>query len=182
MYGCVAILCLIYAVLFILLFGHLVDPGRIAGAAVPDLGDYSVAGLRPLFASDGGIVIGWTHYLAFDLFVGLWIAKDADHKGFSRAGPGAVPVRDADGGADRPARMAGDARSARAARGKGRVTERASTNSQAATIAAARPPRRAMSRRSSRCSSNGFRRREPCSKWRAGRASMPSPSRAIFRT
>jgi hypothetical protein len=84
MYGCVAILCLIYAVLFILLFGHLVDPGRIAGAAVPDLGDYSVAGLRPLFASDGGIVIGWTHYLAFDLFVGLWIAKDADHKGFSR--------------------------------------------------------------------------------------------------
>ena len=37
-----------------------------------------------MFTSDGGIVIGWTHYLAFDLFVGLWIAKDADHKGFSR--------------------------------------------------------------------------------------------------
>jgi hypothetical protein len=62
----------------------LVDPGREAGAAAPNLTDYSVSGLRPLFASDGGIVIGWTHYLAFDLFVGLWIAKDADHKGFSR--------------------------------------------------------------------------------------------------
>ncbi len=85
MYGCVAILCLTYAVLLILLLGHLVDPGRIAGAAEPNLADYSVAGLRPLFASDGGIVIGWTHYLAFDLFTGLWIAKDADHKGFSRA-------------------------------------------------------------------------------------------------
>ena len=34
--------------------------------------------------SDGGIVIGWTHYLAFDLFVGQWIAKDADNKGFAR--------------------------------------------------------------------------------------------------
>ena len=85
MYGCVAILCLAYVVLFIALFGNLVDPGRIAGAAEPNLGDYSVAGLRPLFASDGGIVLGWTHYLALDLFVGLWIAKDADHKGFSRA-------------------------------------------------------------------------------------------------
>jgi len=84
MYGSVATLCLAYALLFILLFGQLVDPGRIAGATEPNLADYSVAGLRPLFASDGGIVIGWTHYLAFDLFVGLWIAKDADHKGFSR--------------------------------------------------------------------------------------------------
>ena len=34
--------------------------------------------------SDGGIVIGWTHYLAFDLFVGLWIARDADDKGVGR--------------------------------------------------------------------------------------------------
>jgi hypothetical protein len=30
------------------------------------------------------VVLGWTHYLAFDLFIGQWIAKDADHKGFSR--------------------------------------------------------------------------------------------------
>ncbi len=28
--------------------------------------------------------MGWVHYLAFDLFVGLWIARDADAKGFSR--------------------------------------------------------------------------------------------------
>jgi hypothetical protein len=34
--------------------------------------------------TDAGIVVGWTHYLAFDLFVGLWIARDADAKGFSR--------------------------------------------------------------------------------------------------
>ncbi len=45
---------------------------------------WSIAEIRGLFTSDGGIVIGWTHYLAFDLFVGLWIAKDADNKRFSR--------------------------------------------------------------------------------------------------
>ena len=40
--------------------------------------------MRAIFASDGGVTVGWTHYLAFDLFVGLWIARDADAKHFSR--------------------------------------------------------------------------------------------------
>ncbi|MBA3668231.1 MAG: DUF4281 domain-containing protein [Sphingomonas sp.] len=84
LYACVGILCTTYAAMFIGLFGGFVDPARVAGVAAPDLTDYSIAGLRALFMSDGGIVLGWTHYLAFDLFVGLWIAKDADHKGFSR--------------------------------------------------------------------------------------------------
>ena len=83
LYGCVAVLCLIYAVLFVLLMGKFVDPGLAVGAS--GQGDFqSIAGIRGLFASDAGIVVGWTHYLAFDLFVGLWIAKDADNKGFSR--------------------------------------------------------------------------------------------------
>ena len=47
-----------------------------------DLG--SIEGVRSIFASDGGVTVGWIHYLAFDLFVGLWIARDADAKGFSR--------------------------------------------------------------------------------------------------
>lgn len=79
----VGLLCLIYSILFVLLFANFVDPGRIA-AAEPDLLDYSIAGLRPLFLSDGGIVIAWTHYLAFDLFVGRWIARDADARGVGR--------------------------------------------------------------------------------------------------
>ena len=29
-------------------------------------------------------MLGWTHYLALDLFIGQWIAKDADNKGLSR--------------------------------------------------------------------------------------------------
>ena len=54
------------------------------GAPPANLSDYSIEGIRALFQSDGGIVLGWTHYLAFDLFTGLWIARDADAKGFSR--------------------------------------------------------------------------------------------------
>ena len=84
LYAGVGILCLAYAAMFVSLFGGLADPARVPGAAPPDLTDYSVEGLRPLFMSDGGIVLGWTHYLAFDLFVGLWISRDADAKGFSR--------------------------------------------------------------------------------------------------
>ena len=44
----------------------------------------SIEGVRGIFASDGGATIGWIHYLAFDMFAGLWIARDADAKGFSR--------------------------------------------------------------------------------------------------
>jgi hypothetical protein len=84
LYAGVGILCLAYAAMFVSLFGGMADPARVAGAAEPDLTDYSIAGLRALFMSDGGIVLGWTHYLAFDLFVGLWISRDADAKGFSR--------------------------------------------------------------------------------------------------
>ena len=79
----VGLLCLAYTAMFGLLFGGMVDPVRVAGAA--GQGSFtSIEGIRALFMSDGGIVIGWTHYLAFDLFVGQWIAKDADHKQVAR--------------------------------------------------------------------------------------------------
>ena len=84
LYACVGLLCAAYVTLFIALFGGLADPVRVSGAAEPNLLDYSVRGLRALFMSDGGVVLGWTHYLAFDLFVGLWVARDADTRGFSR--------------------------------------------------------------------------------------------------
>ena len=82
MYMGVALLCLIYTVCFALFLSGAVDPVRVAGAGEPGFG--SIAGVRALFASDGGVVIGWTHYLAFDLFTGMWIASDADNKQFGR--------------------------------------------------------------------------------------------------
>lgn len=78
----IALLCLVYAVLLVLLVTGAVDPVRDAGAAWS--ADFSLAGIKALSRSEGAVVLGWTHYLAFDLFVGLWIARDADAKGFSR--------------------------------------------------------------------------------------------------
>lgn len=80
----VALLCLVYTVCFALVLTGSVDPGLPAGAVAGEPGFGSIAAVRAIFASDGGVVIGWTHYLAFDLFTGLWIARDADAKGFSR--------------------------------------------------------------------------------------------------
>lgn len=35
----------------------------------------SIAEVQKLFALPGALVAGWVHYLAFDLFVGTWIAE-----------------------------------------------------------------------------------------------------------
>jgi hypothetical protein len=82
LYLCVAMLCLIYGVTLALVMSGTVDPARISGAGETGFG--SIEGVRAIFQSDGGVVIGWTHYLAFDLFTGMWIGRDGDHKSFSR--------------------------------------------------------------------------------------------------
>ncbi|MDE2412836.1 MAG: DUF4281 domain-containing protein [Sphingomonadales bacterium] len=84
MFAGVALLCLIYAVCFGLVVSGNLDPVVAAGAGAVKPGFGSIPAVRAIFASDGGVVIGWTHYLAFDLFTGLWIASDADNKGYGR--------------------------------------------------------------------------------------------------
>ncbi len=77
----VALLCLAYAIGLVGILSGAFDPGRSAAGGA----DFTtIAGVRAIFASDGGVTLGWIHYLAFDLFAGLWIARDADAKGFSR--------------------------------------------------------------------------------------------------
>ncbi|TCD04905.1 DUF4281 domain-containing protein [Erythrobacteraceae bacterium CFH 75059] len=76
----VGVLCLLYAVLLLGLVSGVLDGGG-AGRGLPH---YSVDGLMQIFDTRGGLVIAWTHYLALDLFAGLWIARDADHKGIAR--------------------------------------------------------------------------------------------------
>ena len=44
----------------------------------------SLAGVRQLFSGDWTLLAGWVHYLAFDLFVGAWIAAAAERAGLSR--------------------------------------------------------------------------------------------------
>lgn len=43
----------------------------------------SVEGVRGLFANDSALTAGWLHYLAFDLFVGTWVARDSVERGIS---------------------------------------------------------------------------------------------------
>ena len=58
----------IYAVLLVAAIGF--------GVAHPDAG-FSYTGVSALFDHPNGLLIGWSHYLVFDLFVGAWIARDA---------------------------------------------------------------------------------------------------------
>jgi hypothetical protein len=45
----------------------------------------SVAEVQALFAVPGALVAGWVHYLAFDLFVGTWIAQRSAQLGIRHA-------------------------------------------------------------------------------------------------
>jgi Domain of unknown function (DUF4281) len=71
--GLIAGLSLLYAVLVFVYFF------RVQGG-----GFNSIAAVRALFMSDPVLVAGWAHYLAFDLFVGTWIAAEADKVRMSR--------------------------------------------------------------------------------------------------
>lgn len=44
----------------------------------------SLAGVKALFSNDHAMTGGWYHYLAFDVFVGTWIAKDGLERGLDR--------------------------------------------------------------------------------------------------
>lgn len=78
LYAGVLLLCLLYLVLIAGFLTGGIDPGGSGGNFT------SLAGVMKLFAAPGGTTLGWVHYLAFDLFTGLWIARDADNKGFGR--------------------------------------------------------------------------------------------------
>ena len=44
----------------------------------------SLAEVKTLLSNDAALLAGWIHYLAFDLFIGAWIARHADKIGLSR--------------------------------------------------------------------------------------------------
>ena len=48
----------------------------------PDGAEFvSLAGVITLFSVPELVLVGWIHYLAFDLFVGAWEVKDAQKEG-----------------------------------------------------------------------------------------------------
>lgn len=44
----------------------------------------SLTEVSTLFQKEEALLAGWIHYLAFDLFVGMWITKDASDRGINR--------------------------------------------------------------------------------------------------
>lgn len=72
-YGVIGLLCLAYAALVLIYFY------RVEGGGFGSLRE-----VRTLFSSDPVLLAGWLHYIAFDLFVGLWIAERADARGLNR--------------------------------------------------------------------------------------------------
>ena len=67
--GLIGCICLIYSVV-IFRFISEVDGGGFS----------TLAEVKALFGSDAVVFAGWLHYLAFDLFVGLWVAEQSDLK------------------------------------------------------------------------------------------------------
>lgn len=44
----------------------------------------TLAGIKTLFAEEQGILVGWIHYLCFDLVAGTWVYKDSLNRGLNR--------------------------------------------------------------------------------------------------
>ncbi len=65
------LLSVAYLVLIVLFFGS------------AEGGFSSLAGVMKLFTYEWMVLAGWIHYLAFDLFVGVWEVKDAQAKNIS---------------------------------------------------------------------------------------------------
>jgi hypothetical protein len=69
--GIPAALAVLYTVLLALYF-----PGAEGGFS-------SLAGVAALFRTEGVLLAGWVHYLAFDLFLGAWMCRRATAEGMN---------------------------------------------------------------------------------------------------
>jgi hypothetical protein len=56
----------------------------LGGEGAPGTNYFTLPGVMALFDSPTGAVMGWIHYLVFDLFVGAWEARDAKRRGMPR--------------------------------------------------------------------------------------------------
>ncbi len=66
-YGIISLFAVVYMCVVAVFFF------RIEGG-----GFFTLQEVKNLMAADAGAFAGWVHYLAFDLFVGLWIAENSD--------------------------------------------------------------------------------------------------------
>ncbi|MEZ5997408.1 MAG: ABA4-like family protein [Hyphomonas sp.] len=55
--------------------------GLFGGYHAEGGGFSSAAGISAAFSHPMGVLIGWSHYLVFDLFIGAWESRDAQRRG-----------------------------------------------------------------------------------------------------
>ena len=80
-WGVITLMAVLYSVLIAVYFF------RVEGG-----GFSSLAAVQALFTSREVALAGWVHYLAFDLFVGLWIAEKSDSLRIARIAQAPVLV------------------------------------------------------------------------------------------
>ena len=78
----VAVHSMLYPIIFGAIYGTLLIAAMFFGLSDPDAG-FTFTGVQALFDHPNGVIVGWSHYLVFDLFVGAWIARDAQRAGIA---------------------------------------------------------------------------------------------------
>ena len=72
---------IVHAAFFPLLFGafytYFLIINVFFGGSAEGTSLFSLAGVMAFFDTPTGALVGWSHYLVFDLFVGAWISRDA---------------------------------------------------------------------------------------------------------
>lgn len=75
-------LCVAFArILALLLAAAYLGQFFLTTVEVDGAGFGTLAGVVALFSAPGNVMMGWTHYLAFDLFIGSWETEDAAKAG-----------------------------------------------------------------------------------------------------
>jgi len=71
---------LVLPVLIAVVYAHLIISGMLNPSG-PAMDFSNLESVRALLGAETGATIGWLHFLAFDLIVGTWIARDGLAKG-----------------------------------------------------------------------------------------------------
>ncbi len=78
---------LVHSMLYPILLGVFYTTGLgltvFGGMGAEGGGFRSIVEVRTLFSADIGILVGWAHYLIFDLFIGAWEARDGQKRGIN---------------------------------------------------------------------------------------------------
>lgn len=71
----------VFPLVFALAYLVLMIIGLTSGEANPEGNFFSLDGVTALFSRKEAVLVGWLHYLAFDLCVGMWELRDSQKRG-----------------------------------------------------------------------------------------------------